>query len=125
MIQYNKEYSTGGAFFSSLLIVLGCLGIIDAYTCRAMAPLCFLVVYKQVNIIPRYLVQFLAPYTLLIYCLHVPISRIAIRVPMVLHISIDIVSLILSTIVTILIILVIGKFVNKNRKVWSVITGGR
>lgn len=106
-------------------LVLGVLGIIDAYTTRALSPILFIVLYSKSDILPSKMVSLIAPYSILIYCLHLPISRIAIRIPMMLHIPYPLLSLTISTIATIIIIIAIGKLIRKSYKVWSFVTGGR
>ena len=124
-IKISKNLQMGGVILSLLVLLLGTFGMIEAYTARALGPLCFIIIYGRFNILPLAFVRSLAPYTLLIYCLHIPISRIAIRVPRFMHIHVEILSLTISTAVTVLIIIGIGWILKKNKRVWSIITGGR
>lgn len=116
----------GGLIIASIVaLVLGALGIIDAYTTRALSPILFIVLYSKSDILPSKMVSLIAPYSILIYCLHLPISRIAIRIPMILHIPYPLLSLAISTIATIIIIIAIGKLIKKYPNVWNLVTGGR
>ena len=107
------------------IILLGAYGAIDAYTTRALAPICFMIIYSQYNLLQSKLVTLLAPYSILIYCLHISISRIAVRIPMILHISYPFLALIISAAATILIIVVIGKVLKTSPIIWSILSGGR
>lgn len=121
----DNKLKMGGVIMSVSIILLGAYGAIDAYTTRALAPICFMIIYSQYNILPSKLVTLLAPYSILIYCLHIPISRIAVRIPMILHISYPFLALIISAAATILIIVVIGKVLKTSPIIWSILSGGR
>lgn len=114
-----------GGVIIMVFLAFGIMGKLDTYTTRMLAPIGFVLVYQSISILPSKLVSFLAPYSLLIYCLHLPMSRVAIRVPMICQIDSPLIGLLISTIVTILLIVIIGKFLRRCPKLWNIATGGR
>lgn len=121
-----NKFILGGAFLMSFAIIfLGCMEHIDVYTLRTVAPICFIVIYSVCDILPDALVKFLAPYSILVYCLHIPVSRITKWVPTVLNVPKDSIACLVTSVITILVIVGVGYILGKNRIVWKVVVGGR
>ena len=121
-LSQNTLTRTGGVIVALLILLLVWE---NGYLLRVISPLCALAIFSSVDLIPKKITMLLAPYSMLIYCLHLPISRITSKVPTILHLENPMLSLSLATILTIVIIICLGYILKKFPKVWSVLTGGR
>ena len=114
-----------------ILIVSICLlySIEDIILWRAIAPVCVLgIIFTLNRFIPERLITFLlyiAPYSLMIYCLHIPVSRIAQRIPGYAGLSNPVLQLIAACVLTVTIIIIAGYIIRKKEWLWRIATGGR
>jgi len=111
----------GGVIISVLFLLL----VDDDYLLRAAAPLCLIAIVNKIDVLPVKFIALVAPYTMLIYCLHLPVSRVTSKIPIILGINSPIISLIIGTLFTVIAIIFIGVILKKHPRVWSVLTGGR
>ena len=97
----------------------------EAYIIRCIIPPIMMTIICFMPVFPSTLQKIIAPYTMLIYCLHLPVSRFTSKIPIILHISSPLYSLILATILTVAVIIGIGIILKKFTPVLKVLTGGR
>ena len=122
----DNKFISGGILLLITIIVLHCMEIVDAYNLRVIAPLGFIAIYRVCDILPNALVKFLSPYSILIYCLHIPVSIFVSYIPKVLHVEQNhAIACVEITVITILVIAGVGYILRKNRIVWEIVTGGR
>ncbi len=110
----------GGVIISVLALLL----IDDVFLIRSIAPICILCMIVPLKSFPQNSISLIAPYTLLIYCLHLPISRITSKIPVIMGLS-PLTSLLIATILTIGLCILIGVVLKRSTKIWTVLTGGR
>lgn len=121
----NKFLVGGVILLLITIIVLHCMEIVDAYNLRVIAPLGFIAIYSVCNILPNALVKILSPYSILIYCLHMPVSHIVSYIPKILDTQNDLFAHLVTTVITILVIVGVGLILRKNKIAWRVVTGGQ
>lgn len=115
------------------IILIACISLLlaieDPSLWRSIVPVCVLgIVFALNRFIPERLIAsllFLAPYSLMIYCLHLPVSRLMQRVPGMIGISNPVLQLIAACILTVALIVMTGYIIRKKELVWSIATGGR
>lgn len=125
LTSYNVLRITKIKIILFIISVLLLLFVNDIHFLRAIVPICILVLFSVLSFIPQKLTMTLAPYTMLIYCLHIPISRITSKIPGLLHVNHPILSLILATLFTVVVIVGIGILLKRVPLLWRVVTGGR
>lgn len=111
----------GGLIICTLAAIL----INDVYTLRAFAPICLTITVCAISTSSMKSLTAIAPYCMLIYCLHLPVSRITSKIPGLINISNPMIALIIGTLTTVLMIIAIGIILKKNPVVWKIMTGGR
>lgn len=114
-----------------LMIVIGTvissciLGIDNDYMIRAVVPPIVLLLIKNSHIIPPQIAIFLAPYTMLIYCLHGCIIRVTSKVPSLFAINSEFFSFVITVVLTIFVIVMFQIFMKRCPRIWKFIMGGR
>lgn len=110
----------------SLLLIIS-----DIYLWRALAPVCIVAIVGAFSLFPplpdifHSFISFVAQFSLMIYCLHIPVSRITQRIPGMVGIANPLMQLIVCCMVTISVIVVAGYLIRKQKWIWYVCTGGR
>lgn len=111
--------------------VLGLIALVSlfmfgtGYDIRVFTPVCIL---SMVSMIPLHKFKFLlilAPYSFLIYCMHIPMSRLAIRIPELAGIHSEMGAYIASVVLTVALVFVIGKVMQRFPRLWSILNGDR
>lgn len=97
----------------------------DGYLLRAFSPICLTMIFSSIPIWSIKWIIILAPYTLMIYCLHTPISRIAYRIPYALGMHSNILSYVIAVGLTIIMIVVLCKITKMKPELWRFLNGGR
>lgn len=112
----------GGVIISMLALAL-CHN--DAYLYRTVLPLCFVLILSPIHFIQKGWVKYIASYSMLIYCLHIPVSRFTSKVPALMGFSSPALSLIVATTLTIVVIVALGDILKRSERLWRTISGGR
>lgn len=105
--------------------VLAVVLIEDDYTLRALVPICMVMIVCVVKTFPMKFLAVIAPYSMLIYCLHLPVSRITSKIPGLINVSNSIAALVIGTLLTVIAIICFGMMLKKVPFVWKLLTGGR
>jgi len=117
----SEKVQWGGLIISALAL----LCITDEYLLRAIAPVCMIAIANKIPLFPQQLTTIIAPYSMLIYCLHLPASRITSKIPTLMHIENPLISLITATVFTVGLIMICGMALKRCPRLWSFLTGGR
>lgn len=118
-------------YISTLVIILGgvvtaCwLGVCDDYMIRAITSPTVIFIIMNIHIIPSVAAKVLAPYTMLIYCLHGNMMRVTSKIPHLFGIRSELLAFVLVVALTIVVIVVVQFFLKKSPRVWKLIMGGR
>lgn len=110
----------GGVIISGLALLL----IDDVFLIRSIAPICILCIVAPLKSLPHSGLSLIAPYTMIIYCLHLPLSRLTSKIPVFVGLS-SLTSLLIATILTIVLCILIGMILKRSTKIWTILTGGR
>lgn len=92
---------------------------------RAITPPIVIFIIINIHILPKSFALLLAPYTMLIYCLHGSMMRVTSKIPALFGIHSDVPAFLLSVALTIVAIVIVQIFLKKYPKVWNLIMGGR
>lgn len=116
---------------SVLIIILGGVtaawysGVCDDYMIRTITAPIIILLIMNIHIIPSAAALALAPYTMLIYCLHGNIMRITSKIPSICGVSSDFPAFVLAVVFTIIAIVIIQILMKKSPLTWKLIMGGR
>lgn len=110
---------------TALITLVVLFALADSYTIRMFTPLCLLAFLAPIPLHRCRSLLALAPYSFLIYCLHIPMSRIATRIPAMAGVNSDIVAFVLTAILTVLLVLITGKILRHYPRIWAILNGGR
>lgn len=100
-------------------------GFYDDFMIRAITPLIVIFIIMNITIVPTTVAAFLAPYTMLIYCLHGSIMRLTSKIPSSIGVKSDFVALIISVALTIVAVIAIQVVIKKSPRIWQLIMGSR
>ncbi|NBI21910.1 hypothetical protein D1638_13425 [Muribaculaceae bacterium Z1] len=92
---------------------------------RALTAPTVIFLIMNIHIMPSTVALALAPYTMLIYCLHGNIMRITSKIPSIFGVSSEFLAFILAVALTIIAIVILQIFLKKSPKTWKLIMGGR
>lgn len=118
-------------YISVLIIMLGGVtaawysGVCDDYMIRTVTAPTVIFLIMNIHIIPSAAALALAPYTMLIYCLHGNIMRITSKIPSIFGVSSEFPAFILAVVLTIIAIVILQIFLEKSPRTWKLIMGSR
>ncbi|PWB00416.1 hypothetical protein C5O23_12915 [Duncaniella muris] len=92
---------------------------------RALTAPTVIFLIMNIHIMPSTVALALAPYTMLIYCLHGNIMRITSKIPSIFGVSSEFAAFVLAVALTIIAIVILQIFLKKSPKTWKLIMGGR
>lgn len=111
--------------------ILGLIALVSlfmfstGYNIRVFAPVCILSIVSMIPLHKFKFLLILAPYSFLIYCMHIPMSRLAIRIPELAGIHSEMGVYIASVVLTVILVLAIGKILRYFPTVWNILNGNR
>ena len=92
---------------------------------RAITSPTVIFIIMNIHIIPSVAAKVLAPYTMLIYCLHGNMMRVTSKIPHLFGIRSELLAFVLVVALTIVVIVVVQFFLKKSPRVGKLIMGGR
>lgn len=119
--QLLKYIKLGGVILGIGLL----FSIKNEYVLRCVTPLVVILIMGPAKLPVSSFIKRFGAYTMLIYCLHLPVLRIVSKFPALFRVSNPLMALVLSTILTVIGIVVIGKIIKTKKPVWNLLTGGR
>lgn len=124
-VRHKKIYITTLVIIWGGVAVACYSGVCDDYMIRAITPLTVIFIIMNFHIIPSAAAMVLAPYTMLIYCLHGNMMRVTSKIPSFLGIRSEFPAFILTVALTIVAIVVVQIFLKKSPQIWKLVMGSR
>lgn len=123
---YNRlTWQKWAGMLSGIILLIAVLNPDIFYTLCALCPVALLLILSPLPIHRLRFLLYIAPYTFLIYALHIHILRIPSKLTELLGITSPVISLILSTALTILTITTLGILLRRNPRLFSLLNGTR